>query len=235
MTEQRPWLDSGQASPRVLELLRSAAPTRALDRATRERSRRRVAALGALPAAAGVFFVMQHVALGALVGTTLIAGASVAGVLRATSDVPTPIVPVLGHAQLPSLPATPASARPEAPPVEAAPREPAPPPKLAAEPKADAAADLVREAKLLEIARKSLERAPARALALLSQHQREFRTGSLRLEREFLTVVALIRLGRTTEARAHAARLRALNPGSLYEQRLVLVLGENRAHERSSP
>jgi hypothetical protein len=73
---------------------------------------------------------------------------------------------------------------------------------------------------------------PNRALSTLHEHQREFGKGTLVLERDFLEVEALLRLGRRSTARARAAELRARAPGSLYERRLAQLLGnENEQRE----
>jgi hypothetical protein len=88
------------------------------------------------------------------------------------------------------------------------------------------AADLAREARLLDRARSLAQSEPAAALAELSRHEKEFAGGALRLEREFLKVTALVRQGRRAEAREHARRLRELAPGSLYEERLRGLLPE---------
>jgi hypothetical protein len=81
-------------------------------------------------------------------------------------------------------------------------------------------AGLARELALLEAARSEVERRPGSALSLLARHEVEFPNGTLALEREFLVVSALERLGRRREAEARANALRARSPGSLYERRL---------------
>jgi hypothetical protein len=91
---------------------------------------------------------------------------------------------------------------------------------------ASADGGLSMELALLESARAELERRPGASLSLLARHEREFPRGALALEREFLKVSALIRLGRRGEAEAHASALRARSPGSLYERRLDALLGD---------
>ena len=54
MSAPRRWLESEEASAEALELLRAGRPPRRMDDAVRGRSRRRVAGLAMLPAAAGV-------------------------------------------------------------------------------------------------------------------------------------------------------------------------------------
>jgi hypothetical protein len=85
--------------------------------------------------------------------------------------------------------------------------------------------DLSREARALESARELLARSPAQALSLLSRHEREFPDGTLAVERELLTVDALLRLGRRSEAEARGRALRGRAPSSLYERRLEKMLG----------
>ena len=62
-------------------------------------------------------------------------------------------------------------------------------------------------------------------MATLEEHRVEFGSGTLVLERQFLEVEALLRLGRRDQAIARAADLRARAPGSLYERRLTQLLG----------
>jgi hypothetical protein len=57
----------------------------------------------------------------------------------------------------------------------------------------------------------------------------EFPNGALLVEREFLTVSALERLGRRREAEARANALRARSPGSLYERRLEKLFDDGGA------
>ena len=49
--------------------------------------------------------------------------------------------------------------------------------------------------------------------------------GQLRVEREFLMVDALVRLGRRPEAEARAAALEVQAPKTLYGERLDRILG----------
>src|SRR6185295_1804116 len=56
----------------------NAVPVRALGDGAKRRSRRRIAGISAVPAAAGVFFWVQHVALGAVLGTVVASAAVVA-------------------------------------------------------------------------------------------------------------------------------------------------------------
>jgi hypothetical protein len=94
-------------------------------------------------------------------------------------------------------------------------------------PEAETPADLGREIRLLERARRLIDSNPALALDTLLEHERAFGNGTLVLERKFLEVQALWRLGRRAEARMRANALRANAPGSLYERRLSQLLGES--------
>jgi hypothetical protein len=77
---------------------------------------------------------------------------------------------------------------------------------------------------LLEEARLRLEASPAEAIARLDQHAREFPGGKLALEREFLAIKALRRLGRHAEGQARAEALLARSKGSPYEDRVRRIL-----------
>jgi hypothetical protein len=238
MKETRRWLESDNASSQVLDVLRHAEAPGALDRATRERSRRRVAALGVMPAL-GATLLLQQAALGALLGSAVVAAVVVAPRLFSGADSAprAPAAQPSGRAISRGVPAAHTS-KPAAPAVVDAvepPREgkanlasrPAPPaailPGDAASEGAEAP-DLVREARALENVRRSIESDPAGALRALAAHELEFGSGALALEREFLSITALVRLGRLTEAESRAKRLRARAPGSLYEQRLERLL-----------
>lgn len=81
---------------------------------------------------------------------------------------------------------------------------------------APAPEDPVAEHALLAEARRSLSSSPAKALDLVLQHQRRFPRGELGLEREFLRIQALVRLGRGGEARAAGERFLRAFPRSAY-------------------
>lgn len=115
----------------------------------------------------------------------------------------------------------------------------APPPSAAPEPgaapelgertlvsPAPGAASLAREAAILERARALIATSPARALAELEAHAAAFPNGKLTLEREFLVIDALRRLGRGREARARGEALLRRSRGSLYEKRVQQILDE---------
>ena len=236
MTNMQRWLESEQAPPGVAELLAAARPPRPLDAAVRARSRRRLVAMTALPAAASVVFWIKSVALGAVLGSVVTAAV---------------VVPKWHAAAVPSA-ATPAIRTNKS--KRAVQRAPQPAPVIEAAPEASTAASatpavtaapnignsnrllpvvpqepaddrLGREIQLLERARRLLSVDPNRAMATLEEHRVEFGSGTLVLERQFLEVEALLRLGRRDQAIARAADLRARAPGSLYERRLTQLLG----------
>jgi hypothetical protein len=228
VTEPRRWLDAAETPPEVRALLASADLVRPFPALARERSRRRVLALAALPAAAGAFFWVPHAALGAALGA-VVAAVAVAPSLSTpkaplqngtVARAPVEAVHAPSTSALSPIPETPSQTPPSAayPPVE--------PPKGRA--RHDAGEhDLTREARLLERARTLLARDPAGALAMLSQHEREFPRGTLETERELLAVDALMRLHRRADAGARAAALRARAPNNLYERRLEQIIDGN--------
>jgi hypothetical protein len=215
MNPTRRLLDEGSGDPELLRLLRTARAPKPLDSATFERSRARVFALGSMPAAIGVLVLFKHAALGAVLGGTVAVAATAPRWLGANEAVaPAPSASVRSTRPAPTV-------APSAKPVIVA-----PPPVASSDqvreppPAADAGISLSREIALLEAARAELGRRPGAALALLARHEAEFPGGTLAVEREFLTVSALERLGRRPEAEARAKALRARAPKSLYEQRL---------------
>jgi hypothetical protein len=223
MSQPRRLLDDGSADPELARLVRAARPPTPIDAAAFERSRKQVFALGSVSAALGVLGWVKHAALGAVLGTTVAVAASAPRLFAARDTVAsssnTPLrsrAPVRAVERGPVEPAGPAEVEVHSEPV-----------RTPALPSAPALSDggLSREIALLESARSELERRPGAALALLAQHEREFSRGALALEREFLVISALVRLGRREEAEARAAALRARSPGSLYEQRLEALLG----------
>jgi hypothetical protein len=204
-------LDDRSADPELVRLLRNARPPRALDESAFRRSRARVVALGAMPAL-GVLVLVKNAALGAVLGAAVAVGAASPRLFEARrAAVPT------SSAVERAAPAPVAVVRSPEPVAVPTPSQ-APPP--IAEPAALEDAGLSRELALLESARSELERRPGSALSLLARHEMEFPNGTLALEREFLVVSALERLGRRREAEARANALRARSPGSLYERRL---------------
>jgi hypothetical protein len=89
---------------------------------------------------------------------------------------------------------------------------------------------LQQEIELLEEARRNLAPDPARAERLLLDHEQRVAGGQLRIEREFLLIDALVRLGRRSEAEARAKVLEGQTPKSLYGQRLDQILGGSAGH-----
>ncbi|HEY3498417.1 MAG TPA: hypothetical protein VGK73_27175 [Polyangiaceae bacterium] len=213
------------ADPELARLFRAGRPPAPLSRAAFERSRGRLR-LG-VPAGLGVLVWIQHAALGAALGATV---AVVAAWPRLSSHFAPPAAPSAAPARSRERESVPALPRPTTPPP--APISPeerqAPRPKSAALPSVQSAAPenpLLRESALLERARAELDRQPATSLRLLAEHEREFPNGTLAVERDFLTVAGLLKLGQRDRAEARAAALRARAPGSLYAQRLDRLLG----------
>lgn len=92
-------------------------------------------------------------------------------------------------------------------PTEAAPEEP-----------------LQREISMLGSAAASIDSDPAAALANLDRHAREFPSGQMAPEREFLAVRALLSLHRDAEARTRAEALERRFPSSPYVARVRRLL-----------
>lgn len=237
MSSLRRWLDSDDASQAVLDTLRVARAPLPIDARTLARSRRRLAAMTTVPVAVSAFFWFKSVALGAVLGSAVTVAVVVPHwreVFRHGSS-PTPAAssagktrPVLSQrASTSAQPVRPHPASTETPAVDSRLATPPSPrtgtPSSAATPPA---ADLPREIQLLERARRLISVDAKLALTTLGEHQREFEGGVLVLERQFLQVEALVQLGRINEARSLAEALRARAPGSLYDQRLSLLLGE---------
>jgi hypothetical protein len=229
MSELRPWLDDDAAPSDVRRLLAYGTVPRPLDARARERSRRQLVALAATPAAAGVLLWVQHLALGAVLGTVVSVGAVAARGVLFRKEAPRPVT-----SSAPSAAARPRAVAPDPPPREtsAGPEPLAPPsprnvplstgrPSASATPSEDDG--VAREAALLESARRSLQE-PQRALSLLARHQHEFPRGVLAVERELLVIEALVRAGRRGEAEKRGAQLRMRAPGNLYAERLERLL-----------
>ena len=223
MTEPRRWLETDDAPVEVLALLKSARPTRALDERARERSRRRISMLTAVPAAAGVAVWLQHAAYGAVLGAAVSSAVAVAPRLLSERG------PAIAPRSLRAEPRAPSAAVPApvisretpsaSPLVEATPQRSTPTARFES-----GEHELSREARSLEHARTLVSSRPAEALAALRRHRAEFPHGTLEIECEFLEVEAYMRLGRRAEAEARARVLREHAPGSLYERRLDRLL-----------
>jgi hypothetical protein len=239
MSDDRRWIEHDDAPDTVVALLRVARKARPLDARIRERSRRRVAVLGALPAAAGVVLWFQSAAFGAVLGTVvttavLVAPRYLAPAKPSPSAVersmrPHPVVPGQRSSALPARDEPPGSERALAAASSASPalRRETPPKASRAVALATDAGEhaLEREARLLERARAAMASDPRRALAVVAEHEAEFPDGALGIERELLAVEALVRLGHRGEAETRAAALRARAPGGLYTRRLEHLLG----------
>lgn len=230
MSAPRPLLETQEASPEVLELLRSARCARPLDHGARERSEWRMARLAAIPAAAGALFWLQHLALGAVLGAVVTAAVVAPRMLSSRPAMParpehaeTTRARASVRLQTPSAAIPAPSAEPTIEAVSPAPTAQKKPLPIT-RPKPDG---LAREAKMLEQARALVSTDPRGALVLLLQHEQEFLHGTLELEGELLTIEALVHLGRRSEAEERARAFRAHAPGSLYEARLDRLLGKD--------
>jgi hypothetical protein len=82
------------------------------------------------------------------------------------------------------------------------------------------------EFSLVSRAQASLAADPVRALALVSDHERQFPNGTLVEECEMIAIDALLRLGRRLDAEARATRFRERFPASLHRRRLDVLLGD---------
>lgn len=231
MTEIRPWLEAGDAPAHLRDLLREAEVSKPLDERTQARSKRRLIAMSALPAAAGVMFWVKSVALGAVLGGAVVVVAyaprfqPTATEPQATAAQSVSRTPMLRHSGVATRDA---GVDHDAGGAAAVVLSAAPPTRtsVATLPLAEPS-QLSRETQLLERAREVIGHDARRALASLDTHRREFPHGALELERELMTVDALLRLGQRPQARLRAAQLRAQAPGSIYEQRLTRLLGED--------
>jgi len=125
----------------------------------------------------------------------------------------------------PNAPGTPRAAAttpaplPSSPPVHPRTNEPAaarPQPGSPIPPPAQPAS----EAEILRDARLALEQSPQIALSLTEQHRSEYPGGKFAQEREIIAITALVRLGRSGDAEARAARFRKAYPTSPYSGRL---------------
>ena len=115
---------------------------------------------------------------------------------------------------------------PEAPPPPAREITPdAPPPLALPEPRASRHVDRDAEAALVRAAQAALLRDDAaNALALTRQHATRFASGVHAEERDRIAIEALVRLGRTDDARAQAQRFFTHYPRSIYRPRIEALL-----------
>src|SRR5690349_4632698 len=181
MNDPRRWKE-GDAPGDVRELLRHAEAPRALSEQARARSRSRVAALSALPVAAGFMLWLPQVALGAVLGaagTGLVVMASER--LKDPPPAHAPVAPVSAKPG-PKAPVAPISPTPA--PLDSI-QEPAPAPSVAPARSAARFANpppedetppvtsnsLDREIALLEGARRQMATSPTAALGILRKHE----------------------------------------------------------------
>jgi len=95
-------------------------------------------------------------------------------------------------------------------------------------PAPSATSSLAAERALLDDARGALGAGDAgKALALADEHGRRFPRAQLSEEREAIGIQALVALGRNDEARARAARFKAVAPNSLFMPAIDAALGSN--------
>ncbi|HEX6274902.1 MAG TPA: hypothetical protein VFZ53_17790 [Polyangiaceae bacterium] len=80
------------------------------------------------------------------------------------------------------------------------------------------------ETELLRAARLTLDGSPAQALGLSERHRSEYPNGALTQEREVIAITALVRLGRSGDARARAERFARAYPSSPYQRRIDALL-----------
>lgn len=149
---------------------------------------------------------------------------------RSSAPPPSPVVSVAPPVVTPSVsaPADRESPAPLASVSVAAPPASAAPPSVPVRPRASDTApfdDPDAEVKLLQRAQDALRSRPAEALALADSHARRAPRGLLAEEREVIAIDALVRLGRTTEARSRAARFRSTWPGSSHLTRVDSLIG----------
>jgi hypothetical protein len=92
-------------------------------------------------------------------------------------------------------------------------------------PNAIARVDSESEFSLVSRAQASLATDPVRALALVSDHGRQFPNGTLVEECEIIAIDALLRLGRHPDAEARARAFKDRFPASVHRRRLEVLLG----------
>jgi hypothetical protein len=240
MSDPKRWLDpASDASPATRALLAAARgrdePPAERLAAVAARLAVVVAPLGpvvpgapggpAAPAAPAPAIIAGH-AVGAKLGAALVALGLVGGgawYLRA-SDRSAPGAPSAREAPRPaaSSAAPPAVAAPavESPASAEAPAVPGPAPQRPPG-SIERLADRAGEAALVHAADAALRRGDAGgALTLAGEHARRFPAGAHAEERERIAIEALVRLGRSGQARAAAERFLARHPASIYRARI---------------
>jgi hypothetical protein len=85
---------------------------------------------------------------------------------------------------------------------------------------------VLSEVELLKQARSTLGPNPLEAFVLTERCRSQYPNGSFSQEREYIAISALVRLGRTDEARSRASLFRMRYGNSAYLPRLERMLGE---------
>ncbi len=144
--------------------------------------------------------------------------------LPSSSSASKPVAPVESAAATADAPVAEAPARAVAPSEPKPSAKKVPPTRTAVAP----SGDLRAEIDLIDGARAALRAGDtAEAMGLLGQHAMHFSHGALAPEETALRVEALMRMGRTAEAKAYARRFVAANPASpLAERMRHLVNGD---------
>lgn len=94
----------------------------------------------------------------------------------------------------------------------------------AARPSEPAVLDPQAELSLLSRAQRVLAGSPSRALELTREHEEKFERGMFVQEREVIAIEALVKLGRSSEARARAASFEREYQRSTYLERIHVIL-----------
>lgn len=194
-------LREGDADARAL--LQAARRPRPMPSEVRARSAARVAALMApTVVAATTWKILAKKILGLATFTMAGAGIGLAIWTFAHRDDRVRVEPTTKATM--SAPATTTTMTIEAPmpmPTPTPSTEPTPTPSA----KPTASVDvLAEETKLLDAARAKVDSDPAGALVVLDEHRAKFPAGKLSAEREYLSIKALVKLGRKDEAKARA-------------------------------
>jgi hypothetical protein len=85
---------------------------------------------------------------------------------------------------------------------------------------------VVSEVELLKQARSALSADPVQAFTLTERCRAQYPNGGFAQEREFIAISALVRMGRTDEARSRVSLFRMHYPSSAYLPRLTRMLGD---------
>jgi hypothetical protein len=238
------WRDDDSSPAEVRDLLRTVkgGGSRPIPAASRARSVARLDRMLALPAAAGLLLWLKGVAVAAGIGAlgvvavkgipvllsdtdaaptvTAVATAKASATTRPKSTPAPTGVPIPGATAAPTATAS-VTVVPLATTATAVAVAPSPP----IEPAPSTATDsLAREAAMLDRARAQLGSDPGAALATLDAQAVAFPSGHMGLERELLSVEALRRLHRVSEARARGESLLQRARGTIYEDRVRAIL-----------